>query len=78
MKLQTRKYLMAALLGAGLLSGCAPLVVGGAGARLRRETDGHVCGPHERAARVREVQQLVLHCLCDGIDTQLLGEQEPM
>ena len=30
MKLQTRKYLMAALLGAGLLSGCAPLVVGGA------------------------------------------------
>jgi hypothetical protein len=22
------------------------------------------------------VQQLVLHCLCDGIDTQLLGEQE--
>jgi len=30
MKLQTRNYLMAALLGAGLLSGCAPLVVGGA------------------------------------------------
>jgi D-sedoheptulose 7-phosphate isomerase len=27
-------------------------------------------------ARIREVQQLVLHCLCDGIDTQLLGEQE--
>jgi len=27
---------------------------------------------------VREVQQLVLHCLCDGIDAQLLGEQEPM
>jgi hypothetical protein len=24
------------------------------------------------------VQQLALHCLCDGIDTQLLGEQEPM
>jgi D-sedoheptulose 7-phosphate isomerase len=22
------------------------------------------------------VQHLVLHCLCDGIDTQLLGEQE--
>jgi D-sedoheptulose 7-phosphate isomerase len=37
-----------------------------------------VCVPHERAARVREVQQLVLHCWCDGIDTQLLGEQEPM
>jgi D-sedoheptulose 7-phosphate isomerase len=51
---------------------------GGELARLLRETDVHVCVPHERAARVREVQQLVLHCLCDGIDTQLLGEQEPM
>ena len=51
---------------------------GGAAARALRETDVHVCVPHERAARVREVQQLALHCLCDGIDTQLLGEQEPM
>lgn len=51
---------------------------GGSVTRLLRETDVHVCVPHERAARVREVQQLVLHCLCDGIDTQLLGEQEPM
>ncbi len=51
---------------------------GGGLNRLLRETDVHVCVPHERAARVREVQQLVLHCWCDGIDTQLLGEQEPM
>ena len=51
---------------------------GGALARLLRDTDVYVCVPHERAARVREVQQLVLHCVCDGIDTQLLGEQEPM
>ena len=51
---------------------------GGALARQLRETDVHVSVPHERIARVREVQQLVLHCLCDGIDTQLLGEQEPM
>ena len=51
---------------------------GGAAARALRETDVHVCVPHERVARVREVQQLALHCLCDGIDTQLLGEQEPM
>jgi D-sedoheptulose 7-phosphate isomerase len=49
---------------------------GGALARQLRETDVHVCVPHERVARIREVQQLVLHCLCDGIDTQLLGEQE--
>jgi len=49
---------------------------GGALAWQLRETDVHVCVPHERVARIREVQQLVLHCLCDGIDTQLLGEQE--
>ena len=49
---------------------------GGALARQLRETDVHVCVPHDRVARIREVQQLVLHCLCDGIDTQLLGEQE--
>ncbi len=56
-------------------------LTGGSGSglsRLLRETDVHVCVPHERAPRVREVQQLVLHCVCDGIDTQLLGEQEPM
>jgi len=51
---------------------------GGALARALRETDVHVCVPHERVARVREVQQLVLHCVCDGIDTQLLGEVEPL
>lgn len=49
---------------------------GGPLARQLRETDVHVGVPHERVARIREVQQLVLHCLCDGIDTQLLGEQE--
>jgi D-sedoheptulose 7-phosphate isomerase len=51
---------------------------GGALARQLRETDVHVCVPHERAARICEVQHLVLHCLCDGIDTQLLGEQESL
>ena len=51
---------------------------GGALGRQLRETDVHVCVPHERVARIREVQHLVLHCLCDGIDTQLLGEQEPV
>jgi len=51
---------------------------GGALSRQLRETDVHVCVPHERVARIREVQHLVLHCLCDGIDTQLLGEQEPL
>lgn len=49
---------------------------GGALAGLLRETDVQICVPHDRAARVREVHDLVLHCLCDGVDAQLLGEQE--
>ncbi len=51
---------------------------GGALGRQMRETDVHVGVPHDRVARIREVQHLVLHCLCDAIDTQLLGEQEPV
>jgi D-sedoheptulose 7-phosphate isomerase len=41
-----------------------------------RETDVHVCVPHERTARIQEVHLLTLHCICDGVDAQLLGEQE--
>jgi D-sedoheptulose 7-phosphate isomerase len=26
--------------------------------------------------RIREVQQLALHCLCDGVDAQLMGDQD--
>lgn len=51
---------------------------GGELVALLRETDVHIGVPHERAARVREVHALVLHCLCDGVDAQLLGEQEPL
>jgi len=47
---------------------------GGAVGRALRDTDVQVCVPHERAARVHEVHLLALHCLCDGIDAQLLGE----
>jgi len=49
---------------------------GGQLAGLLRETDVQICVPHDRAARVSEVHALVLHCLCDGVDAQLLGEQE--
>lgn len=49
---------------------------GGALLARVRETDVLIAVPHERPARVREVHDLVLHCLCDGIDNQLLGEQE--
>lgn len=40
-----------------------------------RETDVHICVPHERTARVQEVHLLTIHCICDGVDVQLLGDQ---
>jgi D-sedoheptulose 7-phosphate isomerase len=49
---------------------------GGKITQLLRETDVHICVPHDRTARIQEVHLLVLHCLCDGVDSQLLGEQE--
>ncbi len=49
---------------------------GGALANVLSETDVLMCVPHDRPTRVREVHQLVLHCVADGIDTQLLGEEE--
>ena len=49
---------------------------GGQIGRVLRETDVHICVPHDRTARIQEVHLLVLHCLCDGVDAQLLGEQE--
>ena len=50
---------------------------GGALGALLGETDVLVAVPHDRRARVLETQLLVLHCLCDAIDLQLLGEQDP-
>ncbi|MGB3067413.1 MAG: SIS domain-containing protein [Ottowia sp.] len=61
-----REMSVIALTGAG----------GGDLGMLLRETDVHVCVPHERTSRIHEAHQLVLHCLCDGLDIQLLGEQE--
>ena len=55
-------------------------LTGGSGGALRAalgETDVLVPVPHERRARVLETQLLVLHCLCDAIDLQLLGETDP-
>ena len=49
---------------------------GGKMAAALRDTDVHICVPHERAARIQEVHILALHCICDGVDAQLLGEQE--
>ena len=49
---------------------------GGELGRVLRDTDVHVCIPHERTPRIHEAHQLVLHCLCDGLDLQLLGDEE--
>jgi D-sedoheptulose 7-phosphate isomerase len=43
---------------------------------LLGETDVHIAVPHERAARVFEAHALVLHCLADAVDLQLMGEQD--
>lgn len=40
------------------------------------ETDVLVAAPVARPARLRELQLLMLHALCDAIDLQLMGEQE--
>ena len=49
---------------------------GGKMRELLIETDVLICVPHERTARIQEVHLLVLHCLCDAVDLQLLGEPE--
>jgi D-sedoheptulose 7-phosphate isomerase len=46
---------------------------GGQLAQLLRDTDVHVCVPNEQVARILEVHHLVMHCICDGVDAQLLG-----
>jgi D-sedoheptulose 7-phosphate isomerase len=51
---------------------------GGAVQSALGETDAAIIVPHERSARVLEMQLLILHSLCDAIDLQLLGEQDPV
>jgi D-sedoheptulose 7-phosphate isomerase len=47
---------------------------GGTIGNLLLPTDVHLCVPHERTMRIQEVHILLLHLLCDGIDTLLLGD----
>ena len=49
---------------------------GGKLTQALRDTDVHICVPHDRTIRIQEVHILVIHCLCDAVDHQLLGEQE--
>jgi D-sedoheptulose 7-phosphate isomerase len=54
-------------------------LTGRGGGKLREklhDTDVHICVPHERTARIQEVHLLAIHCLCDAVDLQLLGEQD--
>jgi D-sedoheptulose 7-phosphate isomerase len=36
----------------------------------------HLCVPSDRTGRIQEVHGMLLHALCDGIDTLLLGDSE--
>jgi D-sedoheptulose 7-phosphate isomerase len=47
---------------------------GGRLGTMCRPGDVHLCVPHERTARIQEVHLLIIHCLCDGIDASLMGE----
>jgi len=49
---------------------------GGKMGQALRETDVHICVPHDRTARIQEVHLLAIHCICDGVDAQLLGDTE--
>ena len=46
---------------------------GGQMAKALAAEDVHICVPHSQTPRIQEVHLLTLHCLCDGIDYQLLG-----
>ncbi|AHB08112.1 phosphoheptose isomerase [Pandoraea pnomenusa 3kgm] len=39
------------------------------------ELDVHICVPADRTARIQEVHLLTIHCLCDLIDSALLGDE---
>lgn len=47
---------------------------GGRLGALLRADDVHLCVAHPRTARIQEVHLLIIHCLCDGIDASLLGD----
>ena len=60
-----REMFVVALTGSG----------GGVIGEVLADTDIQICVPSERAARIQEVHLLTIHCLCDGIDAMLLGEE---
>ena len=49
---------------------------GGAMGRMTRANDFHLNVSHARTMRVQEVHLLVIHCLCEVVDTILFGEKK--
>jgi len=48
---------------------------GGEIAKRLGTEDVNICVPHSQTTRIQEVHLLTLHCLCDGIDSMLLGAE---
>ena len=78
--------LLAAVVGAAHEREMSALVIAGrepggnaaraAGQAFMAETDIWITVPHERPARICELQLLTLHALCDAVDLQLLGDAD--
>ena len=54
-------------------------LTGHSGGRLTeqmQEEDVFLCVPAESTARIQEVHLLAIHCLCDAVDSVLLGVEE--
>jgi D-sedoheptulose 7-phosphate isomerase len=49
---------------------------GGGLAEQMQEDDVFLCVPVESTARIQEVHLLAIHCLCDAVDSVLLGIEE--
>lgn len=49
---------------------------GGGLAERMLEHDVFLCVPAESTARIQEIHLLVIHCLCDAVDSLLLGVEE--
>ena len=49
---------------------------GGKIAQMLGDNDIQLNVPANRTARIQETHLLIIHCLCDGIDSLLLGDEE--
>lgn len=49
---------------------------GGSLAEQMTDADVFLCAPAESTARIQEIHLLTIHCLCDAVDSVLLGVEE--